>query len=187
MENTPEIGRRIQAALSEEGLSQKRFAEMIGTAQSYMSDVCRGRRKPSLAIVDALASRLGYSTRWILHGEGAPKLAERGSEEPDRVYISDEKPLPLVAEPQGPVYGAQPTLSEAVGDDIAKNRAASHRAFQMMCAVAGMDPRPVAELHELLLEVVLRHPSPHVLGELKTHLRGMVMALPPPPVLPTLR
>src|ERR1051325_5582334 len=90
------VGSRIKTAIDEEVLSQRTFAEKAGVTQSYVSEIVRGNKAPSLQVIDALASKFGYSTKWVLRGEGAPKLAERGTDEADRVYRSQAPP------PEGP-------------------------------------------------------------------------------------
>jgi len=181
--DSEQIGARIKKALEQEGVTMNRFAKMAGQTSGYVGYVCKGLKRPSLEIIDTLVTRFGYSAKWLLSGVGAEKMAERGTHEPDHVYLSDTPPLAMVAEPPGPGYTAGPTLQGVVADEVATHRAATHRSFQFMCAVAGIDPRPVAELHELLLEVVLRRPGASSVTELKGYLRGLVSALPPPAAL----
>lgn len=55
------LGRALQAARTEKGISQMQLAEATGFMQSWISQVERGRRNPSWNNVARLAEGLGVS------------------------------------------------------------------------------------------------------------------------------
>ncbi len=55
------FGRRVRELRLREGLTQEQLAERAGLHWTYISDVERGKRGPSLDVVGRLASGLGVS------------------------------------------------------------------------------------------------------------------------------
>lgn len=47
------------------GLSQERFAKVLGYKQKYISDIETGKTKPSRRILEAIASKFGISLDWL--------------------------------------------------------------------------------------------------------------------------
>lgn len=64
-----EVGRRIRHLRQERGLSLRRLAVAAGLAPSYLCDVERGRARPSLKALTALAAALGVEVSRLV---GAP-------------------------------------------------------------------------------------------------------------------
>lgn len=55
------FGLNVKAARKRAGHSQETLADMALVARSYMSDVERGARNPTLQIVERIATALGIS------------------------------------------------------------------------------------------------------------------------------
>lgn len=70
-------------AVNEAKVSGKALAEKAGLAQSTVSEVLRGRTRPSLEILDALVTHYGFSAHWLLTGRG-PVRPAAGRVESDR-------------------------------------------------------------------------------------------------------
>lgn len=66
MEDNP--GQRLKLFRNDRGLSQRELAATLGVQQRSISDGENGRPSPSL--IDALFSKMGVSSDWLLHGEG---------------------------------------------------------------------------------------------------------------------
>jgi transcriptional regulator with XRE-family HTH domain len=65
------FGRNVQRARKAAGYSQEEFADLTGLARSYMSDVERGARNPTLRIVERIAKGLGTPPQHLLNDEAA--------------------------------------------------------------------------------------------------------------------
>lgn len=63
------VGRRIRQARLAAGLTVKELAARASVSPSYLSDVERGAKNPSLPVTAALAAVLGRSLDWIVFGE----------------------------------------------------------------------------------------------------------------------
>lgn len=66
MELVRRFGRNVQRLRKEAGISQEDFAHAAGVARSYMSDVERGARNPTLNVVERIAKALGVSPSALL-------------------------------------------------------------------------------------------------------------------------
>jgi transcriptional regulator with XRE-family HTH domain len=53
------LGRNLRRLRQEEGLSQEDFAFEAGIHRTYVSDIERGARNPTISIVEKLADALG--------------------------------------------------------------------------------------------------------------------------------
>lgn len=60
------LGLNVKRLRKEAGYSQEAFADLAGIARSYMSDVERGARNPTIRVVDRIAVALGVSTGALL-------------------------------------------------------------------------------------------------------------------------
>ncbi|MGE5550998.1 MAG: helix-turn-helix domain-containing protein [Bacteroidota bacterium] len=79
-----DIGRRVRKIRGE--MSQKEFAEALGTAPTYISDIERGRTKPSLELLTSIIGKYGVSIDWIITGKEQsppPTIPVRPCEDPD--------------------------------------------------------------------------------------------------------
>lgn len=95
MELHRQFGLNVKRARKAAGLSQEAFADMSGLARSYMSDVERGARNPTLRIVETIAMALEIAPEVLLSASFDPKLKEQATNatmlakrEPSRVTRS---------------------------------------------------------------------------------------------------
>lgn len=112
--NREEIGSRIRSIRGER--SQKEFAELTSSTQSYISDLERGKCFPSVTFLARLSDISGRSFDWILSGreehEGPPKPAE-----PAEPKEPVEPPPPAEpAPPPGPPPPKTPPPPPSAGD-----------------------------------------------------------------------
>lgn len=63
------IGARFRQARLKKGLTQEALAEMADSGTTYLSDIERGARLPSLSLFVRLVSALDVSSDYILSGE----------------------------------------------------------------------------------------------------------------------
>lgn len=70
------FGRNVKLARKATGLSQEAFADVSGIARSYMSDVERGARNPTLDVVERIATALKTPAHHLLDPDFRPKAAE---------------------------------------------------------------------------------------------------------------
>jgi len=70
------IGDRVRDALREAQVSQKDFAAHAGTSNGFVSEVCRGVKRPSLEILSEFVTRYGVSGSWLLAGIGPMHLRD---------------------------------------------------------------------------------------------------------------
>lgn len=61
------LGRNLRRLRLEKGLSQEAFAEEAGIHRTYVSDIERGARNPTILVVEKLAERLGTTVAELLH------------------------------------------------------------------------------------------------------------------------
>jgi transcriptional regulator with XRE-family HTH domain len=66
MELQKRFGLNVKRARKAAGYSQEAFADHSGLARSYMSDVERGARNPTLRIVQEIADALGIEPDKLL-------------------------------------------------------------------------------------------------------------------------
>lgn len=60
-------GERVRAAINELGLTLADFAAAAGVSPSHVSEVCRGKNRMLLPVLELLIGR-GYSATWLLQG-----------------------------------------------------------------------------------------------------------------------
>ena len=61
-----QLGRNVARLRKEAGMSQEAFADHAGLARSYISDIERGARNPTIAVVERLAKALPVSPGRLL-------------------------------------------------------------------------------------------------------------------------
>ena len=71
-----EVGRRVRKAREAAGLTQERFAELIGISPQNVSCVERGLAGVSLTVLRRMCQILHVSSDFLLLGEGAANDAE---------------------------------------------------------------------------------------------------------------
>ena len=62
--------KRIQAARKAKGLTLKQLGDIIGISESAVSNIERGRNKPSGSTLILLCEKLGVNREWLETGEG---------------------------------------------------------------------------------------------------------------------
>lgn len=62
--------KRIQAARKAKGLTLKKLGDIIGISESAVSNIERGRNKPSGSTLILLCEKLGVNHEWLETGEG---------------------------------------------------------------------------------------------------------------------
>lgn len=72
------FGRNVAQARRALGLSQEELADAARVARSYMSDVERGARNPTLRVVERIARALGVSPGDLLMPRSEPGPSGRG-------------------------------------------------------------------------------------------------------------
>jgi transcriptional regulator with XRE-family HTH domain len=72
MELHRRFGVNVKKARKAAGHSQEAFADLSGIARSYMSDVERGARNPTLRIVEAIAAALNIAPGRLLAPDFEP-------------------------------------------------------------------------------------------------------------------
>ncbi len=60
------LGQNVRRLRVEKGLSQEAFAHEAGIHRTYVSDIERGARNPTILIVEKLAERLGATASELL-------------------------------------------------------------------------------------------------------------------------
>lgn len=63
------IGSHLREARNIAKLTQEQLAEKVNVSTTYISDIERGAKFPSLSLLIKLANTLGISTDFILRGE----------------------------------------------------------------------------------------------------------------------
>ena len=71
-----ELGRRVRQAREDAGLTQERFAELIGISPQNVSCVERGLAGVSLTVLRRMCEILRVSSDFLLMGDGAGNDAE---------------------------------------------------------------------------------------------------------------
>ncbi len=65
-----EFGKRIQYLRKKKGWSQEEFAFECDINKNYLSDVERGRRNPTLKVLEKIAKGLGITLEELFKGLG---------------------------------------------------------------------------------------------------------------------
>lgn len=60
------LARNLRKLRQEAGLSQEAFADQAGIHRTYISDLERGARNPTITVVDKLATALGVNAGRLL-------------------------------------------------------------------------------------------------------------------------
>lgn len=60
------LGRNLRCLREAKGLSQEAFAFEAGIHRTYISDIERGARNPTITVVDKIASALGVKASALL-------------------------------------------------------------------------------------------------------------------------
>jgi transcriptional regulator with XRE-family HTH domain len=60
------LARNLKAARADKGWSQEDYADRAGIHRTYVSDIERGRRNPTISVVEKLAVPLGITASELL-------------------------------------------------------------------------------------------------------------------------
>ncbi|WP_221715633.1 helix-turn-helix domain-containing protein [Sphingobium xanthum] len=60
------LGRNLRRLRTERGWSQEEFADRAGIHRTYVSDIERGARNPTITVVEKLATPLGTTVSALL-------------------------------------------------------------------------------------------------------------------------
>jgi transcriptional regulator with XRE-family HTH domain len=60
------LGRNLRRLRDERGLSQEAFAHEAGIHRTYISDIERGARNPTITVVEKIAVALGVTASMLL-------------------------------------------------------------------------------------------------------------------------
>jgi transcriptional regulator with XRE-family HTH domain len=73
------LGRTVRLFRVRQGLTQKRYAKLVGSKHQHISAIERGHVNPSLLMLEAMAYALGLSTSALLaEAENAKRVAVHG-------------------------------------------------------------------------------------------------------------
>lgn len=66
MDITTRLGKNIRRLREEQGWSQEDYADRAGIHRTYVSDIERGRRNPTITVVEKLAQPFGIAAGRLL-------------------------------------------------------------------------------------------------------------------------
>ena len=66
MDITTRLGRNLRRLREEQGWSQEDYADRAGIHRTYVSDIERGRRNPTITVVERLAKPFGVKAGALL-------------------------------------------------------------------------------------------------------------------------
>lgn len=66
MDITTRLGRNLRRLREEKGWSQEDYADRAGIHRTYVSDIERGRRNPTITVVERLAKPFGVKAGALL-------------------------------------------------------------------------------------------------------------------------
>lgn len=69
-----DLSDKIKLLRSAQNLNQTQLAELVGITQPFLSDIEKGKRKPSIEVLQKLCDALGCSADYLLslpHSDGA--------------------------------------------------------------------------------------------------------------------
>lgn len=79
------INERVNQVRKQNGLTQQKFAEILGVSQSHLSGVETRRDNPSVPVLKLIATKFGVNEHWLLTGEDSSVVpavpAQNGKEQ----------------------------------------------------------------------------------------------------------
>jgi transcriptional regulator with XRE-family HTH domain len=84
------LGQFIRRQRELQELSMRQFADMAGISNPYLSQIERGIRAPSEAVLDAIAASLQTSAEALREEAGVAPKSERGSAVIDAIHADDQ-------------------------------------------------------------------------------------------------
>lgn len=76
--------KRFKSARKSKGLTLKQVGDILGISESAVSNIERGRNKPSGSTLVLFCEKLGIDQRWLVTGEG-DKFSESKSDTLDKI------------------------------------------------------------------------------------------------------
>ena len=70
IEFTSSAGKRVSIYRKSTGMSQQKFADLIGVSRSYLGDIESERSEPSFNFLTTIVEKTNVSSDWILSGHG---------------------------------------------------------------------------------------------------------------------
>lgn len=118
---------RIQKVIETEQLTAKQFSEEIGIQPSTISNILKGRNKPSLDVMQKTLDRFrSISPDWLISGIGSMYRQKLDSQQPTLFDVRPETDsLPgdsAAQEDENPAPGAQPKQRRMVQEVPIGNR-----------------------------------------------------------------
>lgn len=104
------LGDRIREMREDQGLNQSELAERVGTSQSTISQLEKGKRNPSYRTLQSVADALGVSVSYLLGEEELEELSEE-----EEAFFREYRGLSEDARRQLREYSA--FLRQRTGDD----------------------------------------------------------------------
>jgi transcriptional regulator with XRE-family HTH domain len=89
----PTLGEIIRRQRELNALSMRRFADMVGISNPYMSQIERGLREPSEKVLDAIARNLDLSAEALYEQAGMTDAGEEDEELAVRAAIREDPRL----------------------------------------------------------------------------------------------
>jgi transcriptional regulator with XRE-family HTH domain len=84
------IGKRFAWIIEDTGLTVNAFAKSIGKSHTYVSNIIEDRNKPGYEVLELVCEHYPeISTKWLLTGDGEPKVTSKTSELPSATYLMD--------------------------------------------------------------------------------------------------
>lgn len=121
-------GERIKTLLEARGLSQRELATSLGFSPGYVSDILRGRTKPSLEFLKRVSKEYDVTIDWLVTGKG-PKLKEKGI---NRLIfrVSEELRQKLCNEPPEENVAVIPIFGKDVLTQLPRRTAINSELYQ---------------------------------------------------------
>ncbi len=66
------INERVNQVRKQHGLTQQKFAEMLGISRTHIANVENRNDNPSVPVLKLIATKFGVNEQWLLTGEGSP-------------------------------------------------------------------------------------------------------------------
>ncbi|MGD9710807.1 MAG: helix-turn-helix domain-containing protein [Thermomicrobiales bacterium] len=80
------LGDNVRRLRTDKGWSQEDYADRAGIHRTYVSDIERGARNPTITVIEKLAKPFGVNAGSLLNGRNAP-----GSTEPNQCLRGGDK------------------------------------------------------------------------------------------------
>ena len=93
VDRAPTLGEIIRRQRELTDLSMRRFAAMVGVSNPYMSQIERGLREPSEAVLEAIAQNLDLTAEALYEQAGWTAAPEDYDQAPVRVAIREDPGL----------------------------------------------------------------------------------------------